>query len=136
MTDEQIRDMRSKAVRASADLFFSEQGTVQQLLVRVAAAAYAQGFEDRRQVGDTAQPEGWRSMDSAPKGKRILLFFPPFGAWIATSWHGSWSYEREQWVIHTPFLGASNKSLFGVDAPQPIGWQPPPPPPSTPPKDA
>ena len=61
-------------------------------------------------------------IDTAPKDRLILLYFPPFLAFTASWWTGHWSYMDSKWVIRTPFV-LNEKIVMISELPEPIGWQ-------------
>mgnify|MGYP001585298229 CR=1 FL=1 len=61
------------------------------------------------------------SISSAPKDRPVLLFFPELGCCAASWWVGSWSWVKDQWMIHTP-LTHDNKMITITGLPMPIGW--------------
>ena len=63
-----------------------------------------------------------KKMDTAPKGKVILLLLPCFDVFSSSWWPGYWSHIEKKWVVRTPY-SLSDKQVYVADVPGPMAWE-------------
>ena len=78
----------------------------------------------------------WKTIDSIPNGKLVLLWMPEMEMFAAGPWRGrvSWCARDLQpvYVSLQTFTTLRGKQLWvDMDGPMPTHWMPLPPPPST-----
>lgn len=65
----------------------------------------------------------WRPIDTAPKDRVVLLWFPEIYGWAAGPWRGCWSWTGECWAIHTP-IKLGERMVVATGLPPPTHWAP------------